>query len=124
MRNLGAMLLMGTLATSVMAEWVRLGVSEKSVYYLDAATVQTVNGHRQAWDLWDVAAEVEEDEASRLTLREFDCHAARFRVLAFSDHAGRMGQGKAYAQSQTPGPWQFAKPSTLPMLSLRKVCTF
>ncbi len=122
MRNFGTMLLMCTLATSACAEWVRLGTSGVSAYYLDVATLQTVNGYRQAWDLWDVTAEVEEDEASRLTLREFDCHAARFRVLAFSDHAGRMGVGKTYAKSQTPGPWQFAQPATLPTLSLRKAC--
>ena len=53
MRNFGTVLLMCTLATSAWAEWVRLGTSGASAYYLDVATLQTVNGYRQAWEHLD-----------------------------------------------------------------------
>lgn len=109
-------------SASVSAEWLKLGASGRSVFYIDPATVQTVLGHRQAWDLWDVTAEVEEDESSRLTLREFDCVSGRFRVLAFSEYPARMGRGPALLQNRVPGGWQFAEPNTLPMLSLRQAC--
>jgi len=38
--------------------------------------------------------------------REYDCRARRVRLLAYEDHAGRLGEGAVVGASRVPRAWE------------------
>ena len=106
-------------ATSVRAEWVKVGEDDGSVVYVDPSTLQKAGDVRRAWTLSDLKLARSDDVVSYRTLDDFNCKEARRRTLFRVTYAGPMATGKVLDSGKpildrfenvypyTPGGWQF-----------------
>jgi hypothetical protein len=106
-------------ATSVRAEWVKVGEDEGAVVYVDPTTVEKAGDVRRAWTLNDMKLPRGDDVASFRTLDDFNCKEARRRTVFRVTYSGPMATGKVLDSGKpmlfrfenvypyTPGGWQF-----------------
>ena len=106
-------------ATSVRADWVKVGENEGAVIYVDPATLEIRGDVRRIWTLNDVKWSRGDNVVSFRTLDDFNCKEARRRTLFRVTYAGPMATGKVLDSGQpilfrfenvypySPGGWQF-----------------
>lgn len=101
---------------AVMAEWVKIGHTDQSVFYLDSSRLKKVEGHVMVWVLRDHggyrfgpsgAFQSSKDQF------EVDCPGMRIRRLYSSDHPQAMGEGKMVHYEHGPMSWNRVAPNTL-----------
>ena len=106
-------------ATSVRAEWVKVGEDDGSVVYVDPATLEKAGDVRRVWTLTDTKLARADDVVSFRTLDDFNCKEGRRRTVFRVTYAGPMATGKVLDSGQpmlfrfenvypySPGGWQF-----------------
>ena len=106
-------------ATSVRAEWVKVGEDDGSVVYVDPSTLEKAGDVRRAWTLTDLKLARSDNVFSYRTLDDFNCKEARRRTIFRVTYAGPMATGKVLDSGTpivfrfenvypyTPGGWQF-----------------
>jgi hypothetical protein len=104
--------LLGLIATSAQAEWVKVAQSGETTYYIDPTTLQKDGGLRKIWEIQDFAAARAGGVRSRGALFEFDCGAERWRVLSVADHAEPMAAGKVVGSWEGQSDWASLAPRT------------
>lgn len=120
---LGAGLLLGLIAAPARAEWVKIAEVGQTAYYLDAARIEVRGELRRAWQLRDWKQHDEHGRRSARMLREYDCRAARNRVLAVTEFAGPMATGEQLRRTGfAPAPWESIAPNTVGAVMLERVC--
>jgi hypothetical protein len=100
----------------VMAEWVKISSSEKSVFYIDSSVSKKVGSNLMVWILRDHMSPRYEGTAliqSSKDQIEVDCNGQRIRRIYSSDHPQRMGAGKAVLSEHGPMSWNDASPNTV-----------
>ena len=114
---LSALLLLA--ATSVRADWVKVGEDDGAVVYVDPATLVKDGDIRRVWTLSDVKWSRGDNVVSLRTLDDFNCKEVRRRTVFRVSYSGPMATGKVIdsgkptldlfenVQSYTPGGWQF-----------------
>jgi hypothetical protein len=90
-------------ATSVMAEWVKVGkssrtsykvFSDETVYYIDPATITSEGNLRRVWEIFDLSDKGPDGERSVLASVEYDCAEKRMRTLKATGRTLRMARGE------------------------------
>ena len=113
-------------ATSVRADWVKVGENEGAVIYVDPATLEIRGDVRRVWTLTDVKWARGDNVVSFRTLDDFNCKEVRRRTVFRVSYAGPMATGKVIdsgkptlilfenVYSYTPGAWQLEYVCKLP----------
>jgi hypothetical protein len=106
-------------ATSVRADWVKVGENDGAVVYVDPATLVKNGDIRRVSTLTDVKWSRGDDVVSFRTLDDFNCKEARRRTVFRASYSGPMATGKVIDSGKpmldvfekvypyTPGGWQF-----------------
>ena len=102
-------------SSDVLAEWVRVAENNRLVAYADTQ-VQKVGKSLIVWVLFDYKTVQESRLSGRRYLsekaqREIDCAGERGRVLFFTWHANKMGDGVVVHTGGKPTAWE---PSSSP----------
>lgn len=102
--------LFALISGNVAAGWVRIGENNRSVAYADTEARRVGNGVI-TWVLYDYKVIQESPRSGRRYLSEkaqyeIDCIAERSRVLFFTWHADRMGDGVVVYTGRKPSEWE------------------
>jgi len=109
-------LLLALGCSPVMADWVRVSTSEKSVIYMDSAVSQRVGSNVMIWLLRDHTSSQYAGSEPYLSSKdqiEVDCHKQRIRRIYSSDHPQHMGKGPFVHSEHGPMSWNDASPGTI-----------
>lgn len=109
-------LLLALSCGQVMAGWVKVSTSERSVIYLDTALSQRVGANVMIWLLRDHTSPQFGDGGPYLSSKdqiEVDCQGRQIRRMYSSDHPQHMGEGKFVHSEHGPMSWNYAAPNTL-----------
>jgi hypothetical protein len=119
MLNILVAVLLLIVATSVRADWVKVGEDDGVVVYVDSSTLVREGNVRRAWTLSNVKLARGDDVASFRTLSDFNCKEGRRRTVFRIAYAGPMATGKVIDSGKplvetfenvypySPGGWQF-----------------
>jgi hypothetical protein len=110
----------------VMAEWVKVSTSEKSVFYMDSSISQRVGSNVMIWLLRDhmnVQYAGSEPFLSSKDQIEVDCQRQRIRRIYSSDHPQHMGKGNFVHSEHGPMSWNDASPNTIVKRIVDIACT-
>jgi hypothetical protein len=109
-----ALALFGPAAT---AEWVKVNDNDDYIAYADPVTIARTGDLVQMRDLIDLksprASPYGNAHASSMAHSEFDCASPRVRTLAFTLHAGQMGNGELVETAAKSNGWLPVFPGTL-----------
>ena len=92
------------------AEWVRVGENNRSIAYVDTA-IRRSGDTATYWVLFNYKAVQESPRSGKRYLseksqREIDCQSERDRVLFFTWHSEKMGDGTVIYTGNSPGNWE------------------
>jgi hypothetical protein len=129
MTRQAAGLLLAFICGNATAGWVLVGGNEK-IYsaYADKDSVRRTGDMVQMLGLYDfLMSEISVDghpHESTVVLREYDCAAARVRLLAFVDYSGHMGAGTVVSKpaERPPGRWEPVVPGAVDEVFLKLAC--
>jgi len=84
---------------SVLADWIQVDDVENAAIYVDRATIRKTGDMATMWELFDykTAKRASDSEEPYLSLKidnEYDCNRKRTRVLYYTMHSGKRGEGK------------------------------
>ena len=119
-------LLLTLSCSPVMAEWVKISTSEKSVIYMDSSISQRVGSNVMIWLLRDhtsVQYAGSEPFLSSKDQVEVDCQGRRIRRMYSSDHPQHMGKGNFVHSEHGPMSWNPAAPNTIVKRIVDIACT-
>jgi hypothetical protein len=111
---LSLLLTMG--CSPVMAEWIKVSTSEKSVIYMDSSISQRVGSNVVVWLLRDHTSPQYVGSQPFLSSKdqiEVDCQGKRIRRMYSSDHPQHMGRGASVHSEHGPMSWNNASPGTI-----------
>ena len=94
------------------AEWVKVGETNTTEFYLDPSSVQHEKGLRRTLEVQNFKHRRNGGLHSMLIKGEYDCEAKRHRVLALSAHSEPMATGQNLGASDTSSPWETVQPNT------------
>lgn len=109
-------LLLALNCSQVMAEWVKISTSEKSVFYMDSSISKKVGSNVMIWLLRDHTSPQYDGTVLTLSSKdqiEVDCNGRRIRRIFSSSHPQRMGEGEPVHSEHGPMSWNDASPNTL-----------
>jgi hypothetical protein len=109
-------LLLAISCSPVMADWVKIATSEKSVIYLDSSISPRVGANVTIWLLRDHTSPQNDGAGSILSSKdqiEVDCQGRRIRRMYSSDHPLPMGKGPMVHSEHGPMSWNDAAPKTI-----------
>ena len=95
---LAALLLLA--ATSVRAEWVKVGENSGVVVYVDPTTLETQGDVRRVWSLQEQKWWRSDGVVSFRTLDDFNCKDRRRRTVFRAAYSGPMATGKVLDSGQ------------------------
>ena len=99
------------------AEWVKVNDNADYIAYADPATIARTGDLVQMHDLIDLksprVSPYGNAHASSMAHSEFDCASPRMRTLAFTLHAGQMGNGELVETAAKSNGWLPIFPGTL-----------
>ncbi len=107
-----------TFSSSAWAGWVVIGGNDNFISYADPNTIRKNGSMVKMWILYDhVNAEVDESSGktyfSSKIQTEYDCQGERIRILAFSQHSGKMGGGNVIYTRSDPLQWGPVAPDSI-----------
>lgn len=119
MKQIVITLMLALLSDNVAAEWVRIDENDRSIAYADTG-IRSSGDVVEVWVLFDYKTIQSSPRSGRQYFsekaqREIDCRSERERVLFFTWHAEKMGNGvvvytgrKATAWEPTSSPGSYA----------------
>jgi hypothetical protein len=88
-----------------MADWVKISANEKSVVYMDPSQSKKVGSNVMIWLLRDHASAQFEGTAPSLSSKdqiEVECSGRRIRRIYSAAYAQHMGEGAPFTPSTVP----------------------
>ncbi len=120
MKRLVLTLVLAALSGNAAAAWVRVGGNHDILgSYADPASIRKTGSLVKMTSLLDFKSPQTDQSIggqpylSQKDLREYDCKAAKYRLLRFSLHSGRMDAGKIVRGGPNPGDWSPVVPGSL-----------
>jgi hypothetical protein len=117
MIRLVSALVFALLNSAATAEWVMVNDNDDYIAYADPATISRAGNLVQMRDLIDLKSPRPSPygnaHESSIAHSEFDCANPRMRTLAFTLHAGRMGNGELVETATKSNGWLPVFPGTL-----------
>jgi len=106
MNKIILVILLAVMSSSVMAEWVEIGVTDNGTFYVDPTTIRKSGNKVKMWMLLDLNS-VKESAAgikflSTKNQDEYDCKEEQYRTLYFSWHSENMGRGIVVYSNNEP----------------------
>lgn len=115
--------LLALVATPAWAEWVKVSVSDTSIFYIDPASIRKDGNLRKVWRITDLKQRHKDGEMSIRGLDEYDCKEERLRFLALSSHSETMAGGETlWSKNYSDGEWQAIPPGSTVARVLKIVC--
>ena len=121
MRVVLTLLLMLSVAPA-WADWAKVSEEDGIAFYIDPSTVRKIGNLRRVGGLQDLTQNGFAGALSRRTLEEYDCVEMKTRIVSFSDHSGRMGNGEILRWFKPPVAWATTPPGTRAAAILANVC--
>ena len=113
------------IAGSANADWVAIGETDNTTFYIDPTTIRKDGNLRKVWEIQDLKTRHKDGGMSRRVMLEFDCKAERYRALANSTHTGPMASGQTIHvgdYERYPDSWSEIPPKTAAEFILKMVC--
>jgi len=113
------MMLLTIVSSSAMAEWVKVGTTNKYTFYADPDTIRKKGNIVKMWILFDFNSTHEGATAGHKYLSsksqdEFDCKEEQRKLLYFSRHSKNMGGGDvAYTCNEPEMNWSPVAPDSV-----------
>lgn len=120
-------ILLATISSSAMAEWVKAGMEKSATVYVDTSAI-TANKKSKILESWHVLDyETVQDSMGTKYLSAkvrmgYDCKKMKSRNLGLTWHSGNMGQGDKVLSRSTFGDWRRPFPGSLEEALLEIVC--
>ena len=126
------MMLLAIVSSSVIAEWVEIGETDKetteayaSNFYADPDTIRKTGNRVKMWSLVDYKITMEElGVTSSKSQDEYDCKEKKQRVLFISFYSGHMGKGETVVIHNERGDWKPTSPGSANEAILKFACRF
>ena len=128
MKKLLLTLALTFVSTSTLAEWTRVGESDKKggyTAYADLASARKVGDKAKMWALFDykVVQKVSGVEfLSEKIRREYDCKEKQMRVLAYSLLGWNMESGELIRSYSQPQKWEAVQPGSIDEMEWKVAC--
>jgi hypothetical protein len=106
---------------SAWADWVLIGTSSATDFFIDPTTIRKDGNRRKIWSLQD---QKQRDKRGFLSIRtrfEFDCIEGKATMLAISTHSGAMGAGDTLSFEQFSLPEWYDTPPNTSLEAIQKV---
>ena len=115
-------LLMATGTAS--AEWVQIGETDSSNFYIDPATIRKDGNLRKVWEITDLKQRSKDGAMSVRVRTEYDCKNERFWTMSLSDHSEPMAGGETLNSfTYRDRDWRETPPGSVGETMLKIVCT-
>ena len=105
------------------AEWVKVGETEQSSYYVDPVTIRKDADTRQFWTLQDMKAPDKGGDLSYRVLVEADCKERRSRTLRADYFRRPMAEGERTGGTGKLDDWRYARSGTVGDAVMKFVCS-
>lgn len=121
------LVLLTALTGDLWADWLQIGENERLVTYIDTTT-RTNGNCKIVWVLFDYKSVQESPRSgkrysSEKAQYEIDCTSEKARVLFFTWHAARMGNGTVVYTGNKPTDWEPANsPDSIANVLLKYIC--
>ncbi len=129
MKRLLLILLLAVVSSSVMAEWVEVGVNDfiGSTFYADTGTISKSGNKVKMWVMYDykTAHDVGEDFGKYMSTKshnEYDCKETKVRVTYQARFSKNMGKGKKEVETSANFEWYSVVPDTHDELLWKIAC--
>jgi len=109
------MMLLASMSSSAMAEWVEIGSNENTTIYVDQTTVKKKGDMATMWHLTDFnnsQKDMGEPYLSTKDQNEYDCKEMQWRRRAASQHSKNMGGGKVVYSDTYTTRWKPVPPDS------------
>ena len=123
MKKLLLTLLASLLVTgAAWAEWVEVGETDNTYYYIDPATIRKDGNLVRVWEIQNLKQRQKDGELSRRIRSEYDCKQERAKLLSISEHSEAMASGTTLRSVIGNGQWDDMPPGTAGEIVLKIVC--
>ncbi|AEJ01165.1 hypothetical protein Nit79A3_1330 [Nitrosomonas sp. Is79A3] len=128
MKKLLLTLALTFVSTSTLAEWTRVGESDKKggyTAYADLASARKVGDKAKMWALFDykIVQKVSGVEfLSEKIRREYDCKEKQMRILAYSLFGWNMESGELIRSYSQPQKWEAVQPGSIDEMEWKVAC--
>ncbi len=128
MKKLLLTLALTFVSTSTLAEWTRVGESDKKggfTAYADLASARKVGDKAKMWALFDykIVQKVSGVEfLSEKVRREYDCKEKQMRILAYSLFGWNMESGELIRSYSQPQKWEAVQPGSIDEMEWKVAC--
>lgn len=115
-------------STTAMAEWSKIGESEKRggyTAYADLGSTRKAYNRVKMWVLFDYAVEQKVSGSNFLSekiRREYDCEQEQMRMLTFSLFSWNMEKGDLLRSYNQPQKWVKIQPGSIDELEWKAAC--
>lgn len=115
-------------STAAMAEWSKIGESEKRggyTAYADLGSARKAYNRVKMWVLFDYAVEQKVSGSNFLSekiRREYDCEQEQMRMLTFSLFSWNMEKGDLLRSYNQPQKWVKIQPGSIDELEWKAAC--
>ena len=117
MRESIFIMLLATISSSAMAEWVRVAEIPNMIAYTDPTSNRKVGNIVTMWTLYDYAqpqfATGNKAYLSSNGKNEYDCKEVRKRQISASAHSQQMGRGEVISAGPVSSEWEPILPRSL-----------
>lgn len=110
------MMLLAVVSNSVMAEWVKVSYTEKSIDYANPATISKAGNIATMWYLTDFAEPMNFGDGTFRSMKmrhEYDCMSKQWRRVAVSFFSKNMGEGKTIRAFSETEIWKDITPDSI-----------
>ena len=128
MKKLLLTLALTFVSTSAIAEWTKVGESDKKggyTAYADLASIRKVGDRAKMWALFDykIVQKVSGvDFLSEKIRREYDCKEEQMRILAYSLFGWNMESGDLIRSYSQPQKWEAVQPGNIDETEWKVAC--
>lgn len=128
MKKLLIILTLILFSTSALAEWTKIGESDKEggyTVYADMTSAQEAGGRVRMWVLYDYNTEQKASGTNFLSKkirRNYNCKEAGIRTLAFSLYSWNMEKGNLLRSYNQPQGWERVQPGSINEIEWKVAC--
>jgi len=115
-------------STSTLAEWIRVGESDKKggfTAYADLASIRKAGDKAKMWTLFDYKVVQKASGVEFLSekiRREYDCKEKQMRILAYSLFGWNMESGELIRSYSQPQKWAAVQPGSIDEMEWKVAC--